>query len=212
MKQETKLVIFDLDGTLFRTETVDVEAFNRALVLNGYSRRSEDEILSLVGLVFEDMCKSLLNTEDQQIIKKFKMDVIKFEDEAILRSGELYPGVYDFLAGLKSKGFTLCICSNGNEEYVTSIAGKFHFDSLFDEIWFEKKGISKLQAVKMLKEKYRVDNFIMVGDRLCDIEAGKLNNGTSIGVTYGFGGKEPEAADYVVDSIEEIERIILGIL
>jgi len=42
--QKTKLVIFDLDGTLFRTETVDVEAFNRALTFNGYNIKTSEEI------------------------------------------------------------------------------------------------------------------------------------------------------------------------
>lgn len=37
--QKEKLIIFDLDGTLFRTDTVDVEAFNKALTSNGFQKK-----------------------------------------------------------------------------------------------------------------------------------------------------------------------------
>ena len=210
--QKEKLVIFDLDGTLFRTETVDVEAFNRALSTNGYNCISEKEVLDLIGLVMDDICKLLLGSVDKDLINKFKNDVIRFEDEAITGSGELYPGVLEFLERLKSKGFSLSICSNGNEEYVNGVADKFGFHTLFDEIWFEKTGISKAQAVAIIKKKFNAGRFVMVGDRLCDIEAGNINGGITIGVTYGFGNEnELKGAHFVVDNLEDLENTILDI-
>lgn len=209
--EKTRLIIFDLDGTLFRTETVDIEAFNKTLALNGYQIKQSHEILNLMGLVLADILKILLATNDLEVIEKFKSQLIKIEDEEIIEHGQLYEGTYEFLVNLKKKGFTLCICSNGNEEYVKSIAKKFNFYELFSDIWYEKKGISKDQAVKILKDKYNVDSFIMVGDRLCDIEAAKNNGGISIGAAYGFGGDEPDEAHYKAQSIGELEKIILDI-
>ena len=209
--QDRKLIIFDMDGTLFRTETVDVEAFNNALELSGYGKRSEKEILQLIGLKLDEICKSLLDITEEKIIQKFKSDVIHFEEEAILKWGELYPGTLNMLKTLRKYRFTMCICSNGNEEYITAIANKFNLHLIFDDICFEKRGISKCKAVEILKEKYQVHSFIMVGDRSNDIEAGKINNGISIGVTYGFGGDEVEEADFKVESIEELEKTILNI-
>ncbi|MCX7708779.1 MAG: HAD family hydrolase [Clostridia bacterium] len=203
-----RLVIFDLDGTLFRTETVDIEAFNNALAVLGYATRSEKEILDLIGLTLDSICEALLGTNDQGMVEKFRAQVIEFEEKAIAASGKLYPGVTDFLKRLQNKGYTLCICSNGNEEYVTAICNKFGFNSVFQDIWFERKGITKKEAVSILKKKYNAEKFVMVGDRLCDIEAGKLNMGFSIGVTYGFGGNEAEEADFKADSIQEVEKAI----
>ncbi|MHB8065448.1 MAG: HAD family hydrolase [Ruminiclostridium sp.] len=209
--QKVKLVIFDLDGTLFRTETVDVEAFNKALALNGFQMKSSEQILSLMGLVLEDVCKELTNISDCVTIEKFKNDVIKFEKEAIMAHGELYIGVSEFLSNLTEKGYTLCICSNGNSEYVKAISEKFKFNNIFSEILYETKGFSKAQAVKILKDKYQADSFIMIGDRLCDIEAAKINGGISIGAAYGFGKEEADTADYTAYSIPEVEKIILSI-
>lgn len=112
----------------------------------------------------------------------------------------------------RDKGFRLCICSNGNEEYVKAIAEKFGFYEIFDEIWFEKEGISKDEAVGRLKNKFKEDKFIMVGDRENDIRAGRQNGGITIGAAYGFGKTEINDADYKVDNIQELEKVIYDIL
>ncbi|MCB2308425.1 HAD family hydrolase [Clostridium estertheticum] len=51
---------------------------------------------------------------------------------------------------IKEKGCTLCICSNGNKEYVLGISKKFAFFNIFDDICYSSDRISKTQAVFML--------------------------------------------------------------
>ncbi len=202
------LLIFDLDGTLFRTETVDVFAFNEALASNGYPPKTQDEIMNFVGLPLEGICRAMLNTDDPELLFKFKQEVISNESLAIPKTGEFYDGAIEMLKHLKDRGFLLCICSNGNKEYVTDIANAFGLNDIFNEIWYEKSGITKSQAVKVLKQKHNALKFIMIGDRLVDIEAAKDNVGISVGVSYGFGKDEVLEADYVVGSISELEELI----
>jgi len=203
-----RLVIFDLDGTLFRTETVDVVAINRALEANGYKSREELEILKLIGVTLDEACISLINTQNKKIIEKLKKDIIKFEKEEVEKYGQLYEGVLEGVNRLKNLGFTLCICSNGNEEYIKQISCKFNFYELFEEISFSDTKFSKSQRVKRIKDKFKAGNFIMVGDRTSDIEAASDNGGISIGVTYGFGKDEPYQADYIAKDFNEIESTI----
>ena len=203
-----KLVIFDLDGTLFRTETVDVVAINRALVVNGYKSKYESEILSVIGMTLDEACISLINSSDLKIIDKLKKDIINFEKDEVLKYGKLYEGVIESLIRLKNLGFTLCICSNGNEVYIKQVSKKFRFNKIFCEISFNDNKLSKSERVAIIKDKYKADKFIMVGDRTSDIEAARENNGISIGVTYGFGKDEPLSADYVARDIKDVENII----
>lgn len=204
----SKLIIFDLDGTLFRTETVDIKAFNAALTANGYQPMAGADIMNLIGYPLNTICRQLLDSENPLLLEKFKTDLINNESRLIDSSGMLYPGVLELLRRLKGEGFVLCICSNGNREYVEAITEKFNFTSIFNEIWYERKGISKSQAVKILKERFNGDKFIMVGDRLSDIESAQKNNGISIGAGYGFGGDEILRADYIAGDIHELEAII----
>lgn len=208
MRSPPRLVIFDLDGTLFRTETVDIKAFNDALIKSGYSPKTSEEILNVIGLTLPEACAALLSTDDAEEIAKVAADIIFFEDQYIKAYGRLYEGATELIEHLKTDGYTLCICSNGNEEYVMGIADKFSLHDLFEEIWYSRDGITKSQAVGILKEKYRAVHFVMVGDRSSDIEAAQLNGGLSIGAAYGFGESEAQAADFVAHSIAEIAGLI----
>lgn len=208
---KTKLVIFDMDGTLFRTETVDIVAMNKALSDNGFKALSDEEILALIGATLDEFCDTLIGSDNKSLKTKFFDDVIKYEIEEIEESGKLYDGVTDFLENLVREGFTLCICSNGSKEYIDAIINRFNLKKYFKEIWSHTAGISKTEAVGIINDKFAVDAFIMVGDRSYDIEAAKENGGVSIGVTYGFGKEEVLLADYTCNSIHEVEEVIYKI-
>lgn len=204
----TKLVIFDLDGTLFRTETVDIKAINNALISNGFSPKTDIEVLGIIGYTLKDAIKKLIDVDDKTILEKLSKDIISFEQELIKSSGELYEGIINLLDNLKESGYKLCICSNGGQAYIEGITNKFLLDNYFDDIKYSQDGITKSQAVRSLKDKYSVDMFVMIGDRSSDIEAASSNNGISIGVTYGFGKEEVLAADFVVDTPSEIKSVL----
>ncbi|HEX9060832.1 MAG TPA: HAD family hydrolase [Clostridia bacterium] len=204
----TKLVIFDMDGTLFKTDTIEVAAMNAALIENGFKSKSEDEILSLIGPSAGDVCRELLGNVDAVIRDKFISDVTRYEIIEIARSGELYNGVFEMLSRLKDKGYTVCICTNGLQDYVNAILDKFRLRTLFDMVHFYTEGITKVDGVGIIKERFDVETFVLVGDRLQDIKAAAINGGVSIGVTYGYGKEEVHAADYVAENINEIEKIM----
>lgn len=205
-----KTVIFDLDGTLFRTETVDIVAINKALVLNGLERKSDAEILDCIGLTMHEMSVRA-GILDKAVESKIGNDVIRFELEEIARSGMMYDGAPALIRYLKAKGFTLCICSNGEMEYVFGVLEKFGLVEYFDEIWPQRDGYSKTRAVACLTEKHARNGFIMVGDRDSDIIAGRENGGITIGMLHGFGGNEPFMADFTAGSIEELKNVIHAI-
>lgn len=204
-----KLLIFDLDGTLFRTETVDVEAVNRALGKNGFETKDQEEITELIGEPLDIFVRKLTSSTDEQALIKLKEDIIDFEVKLIPEHGEMYPNVLNILAKLKMDGFTLCICTNGNKRYVEAITEKYCLKNYFHDIVYKRPQYNKIQVVSLLKGKYQKDITVVIGDRDTDFLASKENSCISIAVTYGFGKKEElEMADYIASSIDEVEDII----
>ena len=55
-----KNIIFDLDGTFFRAETVDIDTFNLALKDIGFQPKSDEEILKLIGFPLDIICLKFL--------------------------------------------------------------------------------------------------------------------------------------------------------
>ena len=206
-----KTVIFDNDGVLFRTETVDITAINKALVLHGLEEKSPEYILDCIGITLEEMCEERFGITDPIEKKSFMEDVTRIEQGEIARNGLMYEGAPELIKRLKKKGYTLCICSNGSYDYVHGIMGKFGLLKMFDEIWAHKNGFSKSQAVACLAKKYSDGCFVMIGDRSIDIDAGRDSGAITIGTLYGFGGNEPYAADYTAGNIAELEQVIYSI-
>lgn len=205
---QVKLVIFDLDGTLFRTETIDIVAVNRALVENGFERRRDEEILNVIGLTMDEAMRALVGYISPEVKEKFANDIINYEREEIAASGQLYQGVEELLKNLKADGYTVCICTNGDDEYVMPVLDKFSLKGFFEHIWCRTDGCTKSQAVSILKQKFNAETFVMVGDRIIDFEAAKDNDGVSIGVSYGFGNEEIKTADYIANNTSEVYKII----
>lgn len=204
----SRLIIFDLDGTLFKTESVDVKAFNDALVQVGRPSKTRKEILSHVGKPFDKLCEDLLGPSDLELKEKFVEHVSTNEAREIDENGELYTGIIEMLENLKKQQFTLCICTNGNREYVELISSKFEFYDIFNDILYSKKDRTKAQAVLELKNKYQTETFIMVGDRLHDFDAARQHGGVVIGVSYGYGGDEVNEADYIAHSPSGVLKTI----
>lgn len=77
-------VIFDLDGTLFRTDTVDLAAVNKALALNGFERRSDAETLDCIGSTTQETCTKS-GIRGIAAVSEFEKAVLDFEIEEVNR-------------------------------------------------------------------------------------------------------------------------------
>ena len=65
--------------------------------------------------------------------------------------------------------------------------------------------IPKYEIFEYIKKKYPYDEFVSIGDRASDFEAGIKNGFTTIGCEYGFGTKEElSQCDTTVKSVWEI--------
>ncbi len=67
---------------------------------------------------------------------------------------------------------------------------------------------SLLDAAK--EHKIDLSKSFMVGDRWRDIEAGHLAGCKTFFIDYGYFEKRPNRPDYIVSSLAEVEKIILG--
>jgi phosphoglycolate phosphatase len=200
-------IIFDFDGTLFDTRTVDVAAFNRALNDMGYSVLSEDEVLAVVGKPLSAISADFFGNNEQQVYQ-FIERTLRCELEEIPLNAQMYPCAIELLHKLKLSGHTLAICSNGNKEYLESILSKFNLSDLFTIVWYAHEGISKIRALEIILEELPQDKTVYVGDRAEDLEAAQSHSLPFIGAVYGYGGNELEGVKLMADDVSEILHLI----
>lgn len=205
------LVIFDLDGTLYRTETSFFPAVDLLFKAHRMTRQSAVRLEKFIGEpmhVFIEWIKSLeIEASEEELVHEFDM----LEIEEVKRRGELYPGVKSVLSELSGKGATLGICSNGQARYIEAVLGYFKIRSFFSIISYpERRNQTKAVMLKEIKRRYAPRKAFMVGDRIHDIRGARSAGFISVGVEYGYGLEEIQEADYIINALPELLNIVSG--
>jgi len=209
------LLIFDLDGTLFRGDEGTVRAVWETCDRYELPRPAAEEINGYFGRPvheFHDWFRSMAPGREMD---RFLEELDRREFELVAETGELYPGVREMLERFR-RDFRLAICSNGSKIYIDTVLASRGIDRLFDRVRHRRRPEeSKPSMAREILEGMPERPAILVGDRRDDLLAARENRIPFIGSTYGFGGEdETEGADALVREAREIpsavERILAG--
>ncbi|WP_274364913.1 HAD family hydrolase [Paenibacillus thermotolerans] len=213
-------LIFDMDGTLFQTETLLLPSYEqmfRRLRAEGlYEEEAPDPsiILGTLGMLLRDIWKRVLPEHDEAVHRRADVLLLEEQLEGLTRGvGTLYPGVKETLERLKAQGYRLFVASNGLEHYVKGVAEATGILPLFEYLYSagEHKTETKVELVRKLLTERGVGTAWMVGDRSSDVEAGAANRLPVVGCQYAdFGVKEQElsGADMKIRSFPELLRLL----
>lgn len=210
---KTKLVVFDLDGTIQQTDRFAVPAHQRAQKEMGVTVQTAEEIISHFGEWGEETAKFYLGTDDPVLIRQYLDYESQFEKLYIDEYDRPFDGMVDSLEKLRAAGYRVAICSNASERYIRMCVGALGIDALIDEIQPLADGIvCKDDSLRLLLERIKPDAAVMVGDRHFDWDAAVANEIPFIGCAYGFVPAEVENAPCAVQSAAEVfdavERLI----
>lgn len=200
--------IFDLDGTLFRVETVTVPAVKVAFKNLGLPPPSTNRILSGIGKVTARFYEDLLPERSKHLVSSLRS--MGSENEVLLlrqKKGQLYPGSKRVVGQLKAWGFHLGLVSNSGAKYFREVINAFGLASFFDQSLCagETEGFQKKDLIKKMMELLGGETIIVVGDRREDILAAKLNGLHCVGCLYGYGDREElEGSDWKIGNIKNL--------
>jgi phosphoglycolate phosphatase len=189
-------MLFDLDGTLFQTETLLLPAYHatfdelRAKGLFEGETPPEERILGALGMLLEHIWMRVMPEAPIAAHKEADKLLIKYQIQGLEEGrGALYEGVAETLQILHDKGVRLFVASNGLEPYVKEVMAYKGLAPIFEGLYSagEFQTRSKVDLVKILLETYGIKSAWMVGDRSSDVEAGLQNNLTVVACDYaGF--------------------------
>ena len=211
MKTENKpLAIFDLDGTIYKTESVSLAAIHSAIIDKGLEDKSDEEIKSLFGFTTPELCTALFPNIGQELLNELFDQVRYYERSLISQRGELYEGIENMLHELRTEGWSLAICTNGSQVYVNAILDGLELRTHFDFVCIRDGVHTKTEHIRNLKKKH--NTCIMIGDKASDIAAATANSIPSIGVTWGYGTKEEIInAPFIAEHVKDIKGILCRI-
>ncbi|NGZ75824.1 HAD family hydrolase [Saccharibacillus alkalitolerans] len=208
-------MIFDMDGTLFQTETALLPAYRkmfdilRAEGLYAGETPPERLILGSLGMLLEEIWKIVMPDADEKVRSRANELLLELQLE-VLKQGEalLYPDVKETLEELQDRGVRLFVASNGLEGYVKGVSAALGLESLFEAQYSagEYRTATKVLLVEMLLKNHGVKSAWMVGDRSSDVQAGRGNGLGVIGCAYAdFGANhELEDADVLITKFGQL--------
>lgn len=212
-------VIFDMDGTLFETETLLVSVHKRlfeTLREEGlYLQETPpvERLLACLGMVLEDIWRKIMPDSSEEARIRADELMLQYEIEELeAGKGSLYPQTAETLKQLKERGIKLFVASNGLEDYVKEVARYKGIAELFDGLYSagEFQTSTKVDLVAKLLADHGIQDAWMVGDRSSDVEAGKSNGLVVIGCAYASYGRESEleGSDALIASITELVGLL----
>lgn len=197
------ILVFDFDGTLHKTEIAYKKAITESLAELNLDVNDFD-FKSFIGMGPKDVWDIILEDDSDKTpyIKKNGDRIIQYMQE----EGELFPGVIETLAYLKNK-YDLYILSKCRRVYMDAAREKFGLDRYFSK-YFVGEDYNFLDKYKILRLELKED-YIMIGDRREDMEAGLKNRQKTIFATYGYGLIDESEGSYKnISSIVELKNIL----
>ncbi|MFT9055700.1 MAG: HAD family hydrolase [Ethanoligenens sp.] len=193
-------IVFDLDGTLNRTDLVSVAAHQQAQREFGVPVRDAAFIISTFGGMAWDTFPLLAPALSDEERMAYTRRVAELEREFLPEKGRHYDGCDRMLQTLHDQGWHTAVCSNATVRYINAVLCALKLRPLIDEVRPLEEHMTKAGTLRLLLEKTCAEKAIMVGDRKYDKEAARENQIPFIGCLYGFAPDEVRDADHTVES------------
>lgn len=218
---QTKLIAFDLDGTLLDSVPDLAKAVQLMLAELSLPTQQQDKIRGWIGNGARILVKRALSgdingdTPDDLFEKAYPVFLKHYADNL---NGEsvLYDGVEQTLATLKKTGISMACITNKPEQFTLPLLKEIGLAHFFDKVicgdTFEQRKPHPMPLLETAKFfNVSPEESIMVGDSVNDIAAAQAAGFYSICVTYGYHGEYDVSqlgADVVINDFSEIGLLL----
>ena len=205
-----KMIIFDLDGTLWDSSVQVAESWNMVL---------EENTGRKWNLTAADISRNMGKTMDQiadDLFSEYEPDeryamaryCEVFENAYITEhGGDMYPGVTETLHKMHEAGYIMSVVSNCQKDYVRAFLDSMKMHEVFTdyEEW-GRSGYLKADNIRLVMQRNNISGAVYVGDIQADADAAAKAGVPCIWASYGFGHIENPAA--VLDSFDKLPALL----
>lgn len=199
-------IIFDVDGTLWDSVDVVVDAWKIAIKENSNFQVeiTRERLESLFGKPMTEIFDILFpkaTPEEKELLGK---KLVEKEEEMVSVKGActLYPNVVETIERL-SKDYKIFLVSNCQSGYIECLYKVTGIDKyVIDQTCFGDTGLLKHENITGIMKKNNITSAVYVGDTITDYNACVLAKVPMIYASYGFG--EVENPSYTISNLSEL--------
>ncbi|WP_411826827.1 HAD family hydrolase [Luteolibacter sp. AS25] len=210
-----KALIFDLDGTLVESLPGIAASLNSAMAAHNFTDHSHTAVRTFIGDGAQMLVRRALpgGADDElqaSVLEHFGNEY----GRAWLAGTEVYPGILELLAELKSSGIPLTVLSNKPHSFTVEIVEKLFPEGTFEIILGNREDLPHKPdpqgALEICRELgIAAADCTLIGDSTMDLDTAKNAGMKSIAVTWGYHDRERlSAADEITDNVESLARLL----
>tara|TARA_Y100000748_G_scaffold222125_1_gene186825 strand:- start:2674 stop:3336 length:663 start_codon:yes stop_codon:yes gene_type:complete len=214
---KTKLVLFDLDGTLIDTAPDFLISLNN--VLSNHSRENvtmekirphiSEGSSKLIKLFFE------IN-EEHMSFEQYKNEFLNEYSSNLTKSSRLFDGMETIIQYLNDNGIMFGVVTNKYHEYAEPIINSFpELQTIKILVCPDHVSISKPDPEGILlacsKLKVSPKDAVYLGDHINDLKAGLAAGTDVIGCLYGYSLEEVDINNLKCKSVNSVSEITSNI-
>jgi HAD superfamily hydrolase (TIGR01549 family) len=212
-RTKLKLAVFDLDGTLVKSDDTIYKSMCYALRAVGVTANPDkNKFDGVIGHHFREIFTALeLEVKDlEEFMTHYKSSYFNF-----IEYSALYPGVKSTMDWLKANNIKVALLTTKLQDQAELIIDHFNLSNYFDEIVGRRQGMPYKPAPEPLLEicinlAVAPGRTLMIGDSELDIKCGKKAGSKTCAATYGYRNREileSERPDFIIDSIDKLIEI-----
>ncbi|MEY8444317.1 HAD-IA family hydrolase [Lactococcus ileimucosae] len=185
-----KVIIFDLDGTLFDTSKGIFNSIRFAIEKMDISNLAEERFPEFVGPPPVKAYQEIAGLSEDKARQATQYHRGYGKSKGIYEA-ELYPNMYQLLSDLTEKGFRLGVATLKRQDIAQEVLEHFKISQFFDVVIgmdFEDT-LTKTDTINIVLKSLGVNKSqaLMIGDTKGDFQGANNAGVDFIAVTYGFG-------------------------
>lgn len=210
-------VIFDMDGTILNTLEDLKISLNHALELNGFAKRSLEEVRRFVGNGIRRLVElGVPENTDAESIDRVFADFNAYYAQHCNDNTKAYDGITELIKELDKLGIKTAVVSNKSDYAVQELC-EIYFKGMFCAAIGLKDGIRKKpypDSVNEVLGKLGIsrENAVYVGDSEVDIATAKNAGMDCISVDWGFRSDNEltqAGASVIVKDTDGLKKLLL---
>lgn len=189
----TKLIIFDLDGTLLDTLQDLTNSVNYAMDELKLPRYTAEQVKNMIGNGASVLMRRAVTDKNPKLAAQALIYQRSYYNVHTNDCTKPYDGVISMLRCLKNEGFTIAVHTNKDANCAETLCEKY-FPELIDVVLGTTDCVTKPNPQKvfelMRNLKVSADNAVYCGDSDVDLQTAANAEIKCISVTWGFRSRE----------------------
>lgn len=190
------LAVFDLDGTLLDTAPGVLAAVEYAIAEMGYPVPDAEKMAAFIGPPIEMGFANIAGLAPDEVTRAAAIFRKSYQTDHLMKA-DPYEGIFTLFEGLVARGIKPAVATYKRESYALPLLCHFGFDR-YTDILYGSDAEGKLSKRDIIEKCIRdagitsPERVLMIGDTVHDAKGAVALGVPFIGVTYGFGFRDPD--------------------